>query len=219
MNLSEISWDFEYAGSWPVAIKALVIAVLCLLLAALWYHLDTAGQFEQLEATQAREAELRATFEIRQRKAANLAEYKEQLLDIEKTFGELLRQLPDRTQVPELLVDVSQTGLASGLEFELFKPGTEVTRDFYAELPIEVRVLGTFFDFGSFVSSLASLPRIVTVHNIKIAPNLAKASGESGGQSGPKYPLTMSALVRTYRYLDEGELAHKPAAKPAAAKP
>ncbi|MFN5745298.1 MAG: type 4a pilus biogenesis protein PilO [Methylococcaceae bacterium] len=216
MNLSEISWDLEYAGSWPVAIKTLVVAVLCLLLSALWYHLDTAGQFEQLEATQAREAELRATFEIRQRKASNLDEYKEQLLDIEKTFGELLRQLPDRTQVPELLVDVSQTGLASGLEFELFKPGTEVTRDFYAELPIEVRVLGTFFDFGSFVSSLASLPRIVTVHNIKIAPNLAK---ESGGQSGPKYPLTMSALVRTYRYLDEGELALKPTAKSAAAKP
>ena len=206
MNLSEISWDLEYAGTWPAPVKGFVIAMLCAIVAGLWYYLDTGAQLEQLASETGKEGELRTTFEMKQRKAANLEEYKEQLLEIEKTFGDLLRQLPNKTQVPELLVDVSQTGLASGLEFELFKPGGEAIREFYAELPIEVRVLGNFADFGAFVSGLAALPRIVTVHNIRITPNGAR---DGSGPRNEKYPLTMNALVRTYRYLDEGDLPAK----------
>jgi type IV pilus assembly protein PilO len=181
----------------------------------LWYYLDTSSQLEQLTIEQSKEMELRSAFEQKQRKVANLDEYKEQLLEIEKSFGDLLRQLPNKTEVPELLVDVSQTGLASGLEFDLFKPGGESIKDFYAELPIEVKVVGNYSNFGGFVSGLASLPRIVTVHNIKIGPNDAKSAQ---AHKGDKFPLTMSALVRTYRYLDEGETAAQAPAKPATAK-
>ena len=203
MNLSEISWDLENAGAWPLPVKILVIGLLCLVLAGMWFYLDIGAQLDQLAIEQGKESELRAMFEQKQRKASTLEEYKVQLQEIEKTFGDLLRQLPSKTQVPELLVDVSQTGLASGLEFELFKPGAESIKDFYAELPIEVKVLGGFPDFGSFVSGLATLPRIVTIHNIKITPNVARETDVTGGRN---YALTMSALVRTYRYLDEGEI-------------
>jgi type IV pilus assembly protein PilO len=207
MNLSNINWDIEHAGSWPAVVQAGIIFVFCLMLAGGWYYLDTADQLAQLEAAKTGERELRKTFETKQSKAANLEEYREQLIEIEKTFGDLLRQLPDKTQVPELLVDVSQTGLSSGLEIELFKPGAEVVKEFYAELPIEIRVNGNFTDFGAFVSGLASLPRIVTVHDIKISPNLSK---ENTGKKAAKLPLTMSALVKTYRYLDETTAAKKP---------
>ncbi len=203
MNLSEISWDLENAGAWPLPVKILVIGLLCVVLAGMWFYLDLGAQLDQLAIEQGKETELRTLFEQKQRKASTLEDYKEQLQEIEKTFGDLLRQLPSKTQVPELLVDVSQTGLASGLEFELFKPGAEIIKDFYAELPIEVKVLGSFPDFGGFVSGLATLPRIVTVHNIKITPNAARETGVTGGRN---YALTMSALVRTYRYLDEGEM-------------
>jgi type IV pilus assembly protein PilO len=199
MNLSNINWDLEHAGSWPAPIKATIIVVLCLVLAGVWYYLDTEAQLAELETAERVERDLRTTFEQKQKKAANLEEYKEQLSEIEKTFGDLLRQLPDKTQVPDLLVDVSQTGLASGLEFELFKPGAEIVKDFYAELPIEIQVNGTFSDFGVFVSGLASLPRIVTVHNIKITDN-----NSGTAKKASKLPLTMSALVKTYRYLEEG---------------
>lgn len=201
MNLSNINWDIEHAGSWPVPVKAAIIILLCLILTGVWYYLDTESQLAELDAAELVEGDLRKTFDQKQKKAANLEEYKEQLSEIEKTFGDLLRQLPDKTQVPELLVDVSQTGLASGLEFEMFKPGAEVVRDFYAELPIEIRVLGNYVDFGTFVSGLASLPRIVTVHNIKITQTTGK---DAAGKKGAKLPLTMSALVKTYRYLEDG---------------
>ena len=210
MNLSEISWDLEYSGAWPAPVKAAVVAMLCAILVGVWYYLDTGAQLEQLAVEESKEGELRTVFEQKQRKAGNLAEYKAQLQEIEKTFGDLLRQLPNKTQVPELLVDVSQTGLASGLEFELFRPGAEVVKEFYAELPIEVRVLGTFTDFGSFVSGLSSLPRIVTVHSIKITPNGAR---DASGPKNDKFPLSMNALVRIYCYLDEGEGMGKPVAK------
>lgn len=200
MNLSNINWDLEHAGSWPIPVKATIITLLCLLLGGFWYYFDTEDQLTGLDAAESKEQELKTTFEQKQKKAANLEEYKEQLSEIEKTFGDLLRQLPDKTQVPDLLVDVSQTGLASGLEFESFKPGGEVVKDFYAELPIEIKVIGNYSQFGTFVSGLASLPRIVTIHNISITPN----NKDSSGKKVTKFPFIMSALVKTYRYLDEG---------------
>ncbi|CAL1240734.1 type 4a pilus biogenesis protein PilO [Candidatus Methylocalor cossyra] len=212
MNLSKINLDIEYAGSWPAGLKAGIVVVLCAALAGFWYYLDTRDQLIDLEAQQAKEQELKKTFEAKQNKAAHLEEYKEQLAEIEKTFGDLLRQLPDKTEVPDLLVDVSQTGLASGLEFELFKPGPEVAKEFYAELPIEIRVVGNYIEFGTFVSGLASLPRIVTIHNIAISP----AAKDATGKKSPKEPLVMSALVKTYRYLEEGGETSPTARKPTA---
>jgi type IV pilus assembly protein PilO len=200
MNLSNINWSLEHAGSWPAPVKSAIIAILCLALAGLWYYLDAEAQLADLETQENKEKELRGAFEQKQKKAANLEEYKQQLAEMEKNFGDLLRQLPDKTQVPELLVDVSQTGLASGLEFELFKPGAEGIKDFYAELPIEIRVIGNYMEFGTFISGLASLPRIVTIHNVKITPN----GKDSAGKKPSKDPLIMSALVKTYRYLEEG---------------
>lgn len=198
MNLSNINWDIESAGTWPLPIKGAVIVLACLCVVGLAYYFDTQDQLVALETLQVKEKELRETFELKQKKAANLEEYKQQLDDIEKSFGDLLRQLPDRTQVPDLLVDVSQTGLSSGLEFELFKPGPEIPKEFYAELPIDIRVTGNYMEFGAFISGLASLPRIVTIHNVKITPRK--------DVSGRGKPLVMDAVVKTYRYLEEGGL-------------
>lgn len=209
MNLSDINWDIENSGSWPAPVKAGIALLLCLMLCFAWYYFDTESQLADLEAQEAKEQELKKSFEQKHRKSTNLEEYKQQMVEIEKTFGDLLRQLPDRTQVPELLVDVSQTGLAAGLEFELFKPGAEIAKEFYAELPIEIRVVGTYAEFGTFVSGLASLPRIVTIHNIKIVP--ATKDVPTGNKKGAKDSLIMSALVKTYRYLDEaGNNSAKP---------
>jgi type IV pilus assembly protein PilO len=203
MNLSNINWDIENAGTWPVPIKAIIILFLCLTTAGLWYYFDTEAQLASLATVESKEQELKTSFELKQKKAVNLEEYRAQMAEIEKTFGDLLRQLPDKTQVPDLLVDVSQTGLAAGLEFDLFKPGAEVKKEFYAELPIEIKVVGTFLEFGTFVSGLASLPRIVTIHNIKIVPVSTKDAG-SKTKLGAKVLFTMQALVKTYRYLEEG---------------
>jgi type IV pilus assembly protein PilO len=211
MNLSSINWDIESSGTWPAPVKATIIALLCLVSAGLWYYFDTQQQLVDLQNQEAKETKLKEEFEQKYRKAVNLQEYKEQMDEMEKTFGDLLRQLPDKTEVPDLLVDVSQTGLASGLEFELFKPGAEIPREFYAELPIEIKVIGNFAEFGAFVSGLASLPRIVTIHNIKILPNTTKKA-----ERGDKGMLAMSATVKTYRYLDEGSI---PAPPPGGKKP
>jgi type IV pilus assembly protein PilO len=202
MNLSEISWDLENAGTWPLPVKIVVVILSCIMVTTGWIYFDTQQQLSDLESEGKKEQALRQTFEIKQKKAANLDEYKRQLDDIEKTFGDLLRQLPDRTEVPELLVDVSQTGLASGLEFELFKPGGENIKEFYAELPIDIRVIGTYMEFGTFISGLASLPRIVTIHNVKITPQ----------KEGKNAALVMEALVKTYRYLDENGIENPPKA-------
>lgn len=199
MNLESINWDLEHAGTWPLPIKALIILLLCLVLVGLWYYFDTEAQLGRLQVGEKKEVELRRDFEVRYKKAVNLEEYRKQMEEIENTFGDLLRQLPDKTQVPELLVDVSQTGLTSGLEFELFKPLPESQKEFYAELPIEIKVIGNFLDFGNFVSGLAALPRIVTVHNVKINQNSYR---DAGGKKTAKYPLLMSAMVKTYRYLE-----------------
>lgn len=210
LDLTQVDWDLERAGTWPIAAKALVIGLLCLATAGIWYYLDTRSQLAQLETERTQESTLKDTFEAKQKTAVNLDAYKKQLEEMQRTFGDLLKQLPDKTQVPEVLVDVSQTGLASGLEFELFKPADEVNKEFYAELPIQIRVVGDFMKFGTFVSGLAALPRIVTVHNIKISRRT-----DSAGKG--KEQLLMDAIVKTYRYLDE--TAAKPLATPAPAKP
>lgn len=194
MNLSELNeLDLSNIANWPLSARIVVIALLFVGVLAAGYWLDIQDQGMQLEKAEKKEVELRTTFEAKARKAANLAAYEQQLEEMKESFGAMLRQLPDKTEVAELLVDISQTGLASGLEFELFKPQNEIPKDFYAELPISIRVKGNYHEFGSFISGVAALPRIVTVHDIEIVPD--KESGE----------LTMDILAKTYRYLDEDE--------------
>ncbi len=191
MNLSEINWDLDNAGKWPLPIKIGTVILFVILTIGLWIYFDTQDQLAEMDSVEKKEIELKTIFEAKQKKAVNLEAYKLQLVEMEESFGAMLRQLPNKTEVADLLVDVSQTGLASGLEFELFKPQGEIPKDFYAELPISVRVIGNYLEFGNFVSGLASLPRIVTIHDVKISPI-------SGGEK-----LSMEATVKTYRYLDE----------------
>lgn len=193
MNLSELNnLDIKNIANWPVAARVVVVATVFVGVLGLGYWLDIKDQRASLEKAEAKETELRQVFEAKAKKAANLSAYEQQLAEMTESFGAMLRQLPNKTEVAELLVDISQTGLASGLEFELFKPQAEVPKDFYAELPISIRVKGNYHEFGSFISGVAALPRIVTVHDVNIEP----------GKDGE---LTMDILAKTYRYMDENE--------------
>lgn len=194
MDLAELNnLDIKNLGTAPLAVKVIVVLVLCGAIVGLGYYFDTQDQLAALEEVEAKEAQLKQTFEIKQKKAANLEVYREQLEEMRRTFGSLLRQLPSKTEIPGLIVDISQTGLASGLEIDLFKPGPEVKKDFYAEKPIELRVKGSYHQFGKFASGIAALPRIVTLHDIVLTPD---------GKSGT---MVMSATAKTYRYLDDEE--------------
>ena len=198
MDLQKLNeLDLNNIGDWPGIAKAVVVVLLCAAVAGAWYWFATSDQLQRLETVEARETELRVTFESKQRKAANLEAYRRQLEEMKESFGAMLRQLPDKTEVAALLVDVSQTGLAAGLEFELFQPSGEQLKDFYAELPIQIRVNGRYHDFGRFISGLAALPRIVTLHDVKI---LSPSQRPGGNQDGK---LALNATVKTYRYLDE----------------
>ena len=185
--------DMENMGGWPFPIKIGVVVLVCALILALGWYLDWQHQWEDLEKARKSEEEKLTQLDFKQKKAANLDALKRQMVEMEQSFGDMLRQLPDKTEVAGLLVDISQTGLGAGLEFELFKPQPERPSDFYAELPIEIRVVGQYHEFGEFVSGVASLPRIVTMHDIEIAK-------ESEGDT-----LLMVSTAKTYRALEEEE--------------
>lgn len=200
MNLEELNdLDYQDMGNWPLPAKAIAIALLCVVVLFAGYWFDTKDQQEQIERLEKKEHTLKKDFKNNARKAANLELYKQQMVDMKQSFGAMLKQLPSKTEVAELLVDISQTGLASGLEFELFQPTAEVPLEFYAELPIKLRVTGKYHEFGSFVSGVAALPRIVTLHNFSIKP----------AKNGK---LIMEATAKTYRYLEEEE-QEKPKSK------
>jgi type IV pilus assembly protein PilO len=186
--------DTSDPGRWPMPIRAGAVAVVFVALAAAGvYFFVIKEEVPQLERAQQTEIELRGQFEERQRKAANFDAYRAQLAEIERDFGAMLRQLPGQTEVPSLLVDISQTGLGAGLEEQLFQPTGEVQKDFYAELPIKLRYTGSYHELGTFVSGIAALPRIVTLHDIRIAPVAEGSSDE----------LSLDVTAKTYRYLDE----------------
>lgn len=190
--------DFSNIGSWPTAVKGALIAVVAVGVLALGYFLDVQTQQENLDRITIEENRLKEDFEFKQAKAANLESYKAQMVEMEDSFGAMIRQLPSKTEVEDLLVDISQTGLASGIEFQLFKPLAEKHIEFYAELPITLKMTGTYHQFGEFVSGIAALPRIVTLQNISIV-----------GGKGKKSLLTMDVTAKTYRYLDESEVSGK----------
>jgi type IV pilus assembly protein PilO len=186
--------DANDIGRWPLLFRALLIGILFVaVVGGGTYIFVVKSQLPELERAEQKEAELKTTFETRQRKAANFEAYKAQLEEMQRSFGAMLRQLPGRTEVPSLLVDISQTGLASGLEEQLFQPSPEVRRDFYAELPIRIRLLGSYHEVGNFVSGIAALPRIVTLHDLSITPEAKAGNGQ----------LVLDVTAKTYRYLDE----------------
>lgn len=200
MKWSELqNLDLQNLGSWPQPVKVVAVVLVCALILGAGWYFDTQHQQEALDKARSQESTLKETFEVKYRKASNLAALKQQLEDIKESFGDMLRRLPNKTEVAALLVDISQQGLAAGLEFDLFKPGNEQPADFYAELPIQIRVTGDYHEFGEFVSGVADLPRIVTQHNVKIRKKSGK--GSKGGL------LAMETTAKTYRYLDEEEEA------------
>jgi len=190
--------DPNDVSKWPMALKAIVIMALSAGVLGAGYWFNTQDQIAALKVAEKKEQELKDVYKIKQSKAANLEAYREQMDEMKLSFGAMLRQLPSKTEVAELLVDVSQTGLNNGLEFDLFKPDAEVPAEFYAELPIKVRVSGSYHEFGKFVSDLAELPRIVTLHDFTIKPG--KGAIKSGESS-----LIMEATAKTYRYIEEEE--------------
>jgi len=201
-NISEqfSNLDPDNIGNWPILVRALIILACSVAVLGSVYYFDTQYQLEDLQKQKDEEIQLKATFEKKQSKAASLDAYKAQMKEMEDSFGTMLRQLPSKTEVADLLVDITQTGLASGLEFNLFQPKSEIPKEFYAELPIEIDVKGDYHELGQFVSGIAALPRIVTIHDISIKHENAKA-GASSNQ------LSMTAVAKTYRYLDDEEIA------------
>lgn len=195
--------DLKKIGTAPQPVKFAVIGVLAVAIIAAMGWFLVKPELEKKEQAEAKEQQLRDQFKIVQKKAASLPAYKAQLAEMEESFGALLRQLPNDTDMESLLIDLSQTSVAAGLDVEFFKPGTEEKREFYAEHPIELRVTGTYHEFGRFVSGLAALPRIVTLHNIEITPTGAKDEEATAGSA----ELNMELSARTYRYLSEEEAA------------
>src|SRR6202453_2416443 len=201
--------DPKDPGRWPLVIRAFfVVLIFVVCTAAAWYMLVWNEDRPVLQKAEADEADLRSQFENKQQRAANLDAYKAQLGEMERSFGAMLRQLPGKTEVPNLLVDISQTGLSAGLSEKLFQPGSEKSNGFYAELPIKIKLVGSYHDFGKFVSGIAALPRIVTLSDIQIKPISEK--------SGAYDDLTMDVTAKTYRYIEDQGGGAKPAAKKAA---
>lgn len=196
MNIIEElqSLDTSDPGRWPLPFRIAAVALTFVAVVAFGvYMFVVKTDMPILEAAERQEVELRASFEQKQRKAANFDAYRTQLAEIERSFGTMLRQLPGRTEVPNLLTDIAQTGLGAGLEQNLFQPLGEIQKDFYAELPIKIRLTGSYHEMGNFVSGIAALPRIVTLHDVAIVPAGADAVDE----------LTLDVTAKTYRYLDE----------------
>ena len=187
--------DIKRIGTAPAIVKVIIITILCILVAVAAYFLITTPKLEELEKVEKEEASLRLTFDEKAAKAANLEAYKQQLDEMRQSFGALLRQLPNKTEIETLLTDISQTGISSGLDIELFKPEGLIPKDFYAEYPIRLKVTGRYHEFAQFVSGVAALPRIVTLKDIEIEP--------SGKKAGVKLSMELTAI--TYQYMDEDE--------------
>jgi len=194
------SIDLNDIPSWPRSVKIAAAVLICIVLLAAGYWFIIKDQLTALEKAERTEVALRDEFGKKKALAINLEAYKQQMVEMQERFGVMLRQLPNKTEVPELLIDITQTGLGRGLQFELFQPRNKRVADFYAELPVNIRVKGTYHQLGEFVSDVAALPRIVTIDDLVLSP--------SKGQI-----LTMSAVAKTYHYLDEEQIAQRKAAK------
>lgn len=196
MTLDELRrLDPKKIGSWPILPKLGVLLIVLLLIVFASYWFDWQDQIEQIDVSEKKEQQLRTTFLDKKKVAINLPAYRKQLDDIENQFGALLKQLPSKSEMDALLTDINQAGLGRGLQFELFRPGAESARDFYAELPITIKITGNYHDIGAFASDIGKLSRIVTLNDIAL--------------SSVKDGLVMDATARTFRYLDEAEIAQQ----------
>ncbi len=195
MDMSSLTdLDFAESGEWPLAIKMLAILLLCALVWGGGYYYIIKDKQTELASLEQKEVQLKQEFVTKQAKAVNLEAYKEQMKEMKIQFASMLQQLPRKSEVADLLIDISRTGLVNGLVFQLFKPEGERPVDFYAELPIKMKVTGDFHQFGEFVSAIAALPRIVTLHDFTMTPPAA-GTGK----------MTMDITAKTYRYFDEQE--------------
>ncbi len=206
--------DFNNSGAWPQSVKLFFCALVALIVIGLTWWVFVRGRIDTLEGLERQEQDKRAEFETKQGRASNLEPLKQQLAQMEQMLQQMVRQLPSKTEMPDLIVDISQTALATGITNELFQPQPEIPKDFYAEKPISLRMVGSYHQFGAFVSGVASLPRVVimTMHDISLKPRDEKAG------IGPNSNLVLEGTVKTYRYLDEDEAAQQQA-QDAAAKP
>lgn len=210
ISLDRIINDFRQLdpndpGVWPTAPKVVALFLIFVLTVSAGWWFDWKSKFEALESSQQEELKLKDEWINKKRQAVNLDEYRKQLAEMDRQFGALLKQLPNKSEMETLLIDINQAGRGRGLKFELWKPGQEAVKEFYAELPITLSISGSYDDFGQFVSDVAKLPRIVTLRNLDISP------GKNGG-------LSMNAFAVTYRYLDEEEVAKQRREKAAAKK-
>ena len=215
VKLSEL--DINNPGAWPRNFQYIACALLGLLIFGLLWWLLTRDKGDTLKGLEQQETTLRTDFEDKQGQAANLEPLKQQLAQMEQQLQQMLRQLPSKTEMPDLIVDISQTALATGIQNELFQPGPETTKEFYAEKPIALRMVGTYHQFGAFVSGVASLPRVVimTMHDISLRP--VGGNKDPAASIRPNSNLELAGTVKTYRYLDEEEAAEQEKAAAAAA--
>lgn len=191
MDLSQLNeLDINNAGNWPWPIKLVAVFLAFALAVAAGWYFDWQNQMAELESAEKEETQLRSEFEQKHKRAANLEAYEAQLEEMRESFGSMLRQLPSKAEVSKLLDDITQTGLSAGLEFQLFQPRGESRKEFYAELPVSIQVIGGYHELARFVSGVANLPRIVTLHDIVIQP------------AGDSAKLRMSVTAKTYRYLE-----------------
>jgi type IV pilus assembly protein PilO len=212
------SLDFNNIGSWPRQAKLVFCGFVAALILGLFWYLFISDKTAELESLEAREVDLRRQFEEKQGQAANLDALKQQLVQMEQQLQQMLRQLPSKNEMPDLIVDISQTALATGITNELFQPGPEQPKDFYAEKPISLRMVGSYHQFGAFVSGVASLPRVVimTMHDISLKPKGTGNASQPAVITADSSALELSGTVKTYRYLDEEEVAsQQKAATPA----
>lgn len=197
--------DFKNAGNAPMPVKAVLLSMIFIFITAVGYYFVWMPALESLDSEKQKEQSLKQTFLEKKGQAINLVVYKQQMIEIEKTFGALLKQLPDKSQVDALLTDINQAGLERGLEFELFKPEAEIMSEFYAEMPIAIKVIGRYHDLGAFATSVSKLSRIVTLRDVAIT-TLPKENKGNGAAATPDDMLVMEATARTYRYLDNDEI-------------
>jgi len=207
--------DRNNVGGWPRSVKIFFIALLFGFVVLAGWYFSVSDQQDELGTLATKENQLKQEFSTKQAKAVNLEALQQQLDEMQDMLRQLLRQLPSKTEMPELLIDISQTAQSAGLETELFQPGAETPKDFYAEKPITLRLVGSYHQFGTFISGVASLPRVVilTLHDVSLTPKSAGKNGPSNGQ------LVLQGTVKTYRYLDDEEAAaDSKSAKPKGAK-
>lgn len=218
--------DRNNIGGWPKSVRTFFAALIVILILFFGWYFKISNQQQDLDTARNKEVALKKDFSDKQAKVVNLEAYRKQLDDMTEMLQTMLRQLPSKTEMPDLLNDITQAALAAGIETELFQPGPEMMKDFYAEKPIQLKMLGTYHQFGSFISNVASLPRVVilTMHDVSLKPVAPKPGAGATATNGGE--LTLEGTVKTYRYLDDAETAAvqkqatgkpgAPAAKPAA---